>query len=106
MDAFEDELAGFISRVEARAKVRIEEAVKEAEEEERQKRLGPGGLDPVEVMETLPQVRGGREWALCHMVKGKGGWGVRVDLVEVMETCHRWRHCQLQRLRERMEYKI
>lgn len=26
----------------------------EAEEEERQKRLGPGGLDPVEVFETLP----------------------------------------------------
>ena len=25
-----------------------------AEEEERQKRLGPGGLDPVEVMESLP----------------------------------------------------
>lgn len=26
----------------------------EAEEEERKKRLGPGGLDPVEVFETLP----------------------------------------------------
>lgn len=25
-------------------------------QEERQKRLGPGGLDPVEVFETLPEV--------------------------------------------------
>ena len=25
-------------------------------QEEREKRLGPGGLDPVEVMETLPEV--------------------------------------------------
>jgi len=29
--------------------------MQEAEEEERQQRLGPGGLDPVEVFETLPQ---------------------------------------------------
>ena len=28
--------------------------MKEYEEEERKKRLGPGGLDPLEVMETLP----------------------------------------------------
>ena len=26
-------------------------------QEERQKRLGPGGLDPVEVFESLPEVR-------------------------------------------------
>ena len=26
-------------------------------QEERQKRLGPGGLDPVEVFETLPKVQ-------------------------------------------------
>lgn len=30
--------------------------MKEYEEEERQKRLGPGGLDPVEVYESLPLV--------------------------------------------------
>lgn len=53
-DAFEDELQAFIERVQGRAKVRLEEARKEAEEEERQKRLGPGGLDPLEVLETLP----------------------------------------------------
>ncbi len=32
MDAFNDELSAFIGRVEVRAKVRIEEAVREAEE--------------------------------------------------------------------------
>ena len=31
--------------------------MKEAEEEERQARLGPGGLDPFEVLESLPEVR-------------------------------------------------
>jgi len=54
MDAFEDELSSFIDRVKTRAKVRLEEATRIAEEEERKKRLGPGGLDPIEVMETLP----------------------------------------------------
>ncbi|KAK7503097.1 hypothetical protein BaRGS_00005723 [Batillaria attramentaria] len=55
MDAFNDELNSFRERIRARAKARIEEAIKEYEEEERQKRLGPGGLDPVEVMESLPE---------------------------------------------------
>ena len=54
LDAFEDELKGFKERVESRAQARIEEATRVAEEEARQKRLGPGGVDPVEVMETLP----------------------------------------------------
>ncbi|XP_056426546.1 hsp90 co-chaperone Cdc37 [Hyla sarda] len=54
MDAFNDELEAFKGRVRERAKVRIEKALKEYEEEERKKRLGPGGLDPVEVYETLP----------------------------------------------------
>lgn len=54
LDAFEDELRSFIQRVKSRAKARYEEAARQAEEEERQKRLGPGGVDPVEVMETLP----------------------------------------------------
>ena len=55
LDAVQDELSGFKGRVMQRAKARIEEATRAYEEEERQKRLGPGGLDPVEVMETLPQ---------------------------------------------------
>jgi len=53
--AFDDELQGFRSRVRRRAEKKIEEAQKELEEEERQKRLGPGGLDPVEVFESLPE---------------------------------------------------
>lgn len=53
-DAFNDELESFKDRVRGRAKIRIEKAMKEYEEEERQKRLGPGGLDPVEVYESLP----------------------------------------------------
>ncbi len=56
MDAFSDELESFKGRVRARAQARIDAAVKEVEDEERQKRLGPGGLDPVEVFETLPKV--------------------------------------------------
>lgn len=55
MDAFNDELNSFRERVKGRAQARIEEAIKEYEEEERKKRLGPGGLDPVEVMESLPE---------------------------------------------------
>ncbi|KAM6957721.1 hsp90 co-chaperone Cdc37-like [Aplochiton taeniatus] len=54
-DAFNDELESFKERVRGRAKIRIEKAMKEYEEEERQKRLGPGGLDPAEVYETLPE---------------------------------------------------
>ncbi|XP_062306085.1 hsp90 co-chaperone Cdc37 [Osmerus eperlanus] len=54
-DAFNDELESFKERVRTRAKIRIEKALKEYEEEERQKRLGPGGIDPVEVYESLPE---------------------------------------------------
>ena len=57
MDAFEDELSSFKERVRGRAQARVDAAVKELEEEEREKRLGPGGLDPMEVFEELPQVR-------------------------------------------------
>lgn len=44
----------FSERIEKRAKEKLREALAEIEEEERQKRLGPGGLDPAEVFETLP----------------------------------------------------
>jgi len=54
-DAFNEELESFKERVRGRAKIRIEKAMKEYEEEERQKRLGPGGLDPVDVYESLPE---------------------------------------------------
>ncbi|CAF0772373.1 unnamed protein product [Brachionus calyciflorus] len=55
-DGFYDELNAFKGRIKKRANEKIEAAMAEAEEEERQKRLGPGGLDPVEVFETLPEV--------------------------------------------------
>lgn len=54
-DGFYEELNAFKQRIRNRAKEKIEAAMKEAEEEERQKRLGPGGLDPVEVFESLPE---------------------------------------------------
>uniref|UniRef100_A0A3P9AHT6 Hsp90 co-chaperone Cdc37 n=1 Tax=Esox lucius TaxID=8010 RepID=A0A3P9AHT6_ESOLU len=54
-EAFTDELESFKERVRGRAKIRIQKAMEEYEEEERQKRLGPGGLDPVEVYESLPE---------------------------------------------------
>lgn len=54
IDAFNDEIEAFKKRIRDRAKVRIDAAMKQVEEEERQNRLGPGGLDPLEVIETLP----------------------------------------------------
>jgi len=54
MDAFNDELESFKDRIRKRAQAKLEEAMKQVEEDERQKRLGPGGLDPVEVFESLP----------------------------------------------------
>ncbi|XP_026691243.2 hsp90 co-chaperone Cdc37 [Ciona intestinalis] len=56
MESFHDELNSFKKRVKERAEIRIQEAIKKYEEEERQKELGPGGLHPGEVMETLPAV--------------------------------------------------
>lgn len=53
---FEDELTAFKERIRRRAKEKIEAAIAEVEEEEKTKRLGPGGLDPVDVFESLPQV--------------------------------------------------
>ncbi|XP_064108145.1 hsp90 co-chaperone Cdc37-like [Macrobrachium nipponense] len=53
--AFTDELEAFKDRVKKRAEQKLEDLMKEAEEEERQARLGPGGLDPLEVLEALPE---------------------------------------------------
>jgi cell division cycle protein 37 len=53
-EGFNDELNAFKNRITKRAKEKIDAAMKEAEEEERQARLGPGGLDPVEVFDSLP----------------------------------------------------
>lgn len=53
---FDDEVKSFKERIKKRAAEKLEEALAEQEEEERQARLGPGGLDPVEVFESLPEV--------------------------------------------------
>merc|ERR1719400_1329661 len=50
-DAFYSELEAFKTRIVKRAK----EKIAEAEEEERKERLGPGGLDPADVFESLPE---------------------------------------------------
>lgn len=55
-NSFDDELRAFKDRIRKRAAEKVAEAVREAEEEERKARLGPGGLDPVEVFESLPEV--------------------------------------------------
>lgn len=54
--SFDDELRAFTERIRKRAAEKVADAVREAEEEERKARLGPGGLDPVEVFENLPDV--------------------------------------------------
>ncbi|VDN99803.1 unnamed protein product, partial [Rodentolepis nana] len=55
---FNDELMAFRERIRNRARVKLAEAMQQLEEEERQNRLGPGGLDPQEVMNELPKVIG------------------------------------------------
>uniref|UniRef100_A0A1B0G3V4 Hsp90 co-chaperone Cdc37 n=1 Tax=Glossina morsitans morsitans TaxID=37546 RepID=A0A1B0G3V4_GLOMM len=50
---FESEIEAFKERIKKRAEEKIEEAIVESEAE-RKSRLGPGGLDPVEVFDELP----------------------------------------------------
>lgn len=56
-NSFDDELRAFKDRIRKRAAEKVADAVREAEEEEKKARLGPGGLDPVEVFESLPEVK-------------------------------------------------
>ncbi|XP_050530323.1 hsp90 co-chaperone Cdc37 [Daktulosphaira vitifoliae] len=53
-DSFDEELSMFKDRIRKRAEEKLRIAQAEIEEEEKQARLGPGGLDPVEVFESLP----------------------------------------------------
>ncbi|KAM9792937.1 hsp90 co-chaperone Cdc37-like [Neosynchiropus ocellatus] len=55
LDQFEQELEQLKERVRSCAKARVHDTMKELEEEERQKRLGPGLLDPQEVYDSLPK---------------------------------------------------
>ena len=58
--AFDDELVAFKERIRRRAKEKIAAQLNEEQEEEekeRQERIAssPGGLDPIEVLESLPE---------------------------------------------------
>lgn len=55
VEAFNDEIEAFKKRVRDRAEVRRQMALQQLEEEEKKNRLGPGGLDPLDVIETLPE---------------------------------------------------
>ena len=55
-DAFNQELESLQERVRGCAQARMDSAMKELEEEDKRERLGPGGLDPVEVYHSLPKV--------------------------------------------------
>ncbi|EDV96740.1 GH16432 [Drosophila grimshawi] len=51
---FESEIEAFKGRIEKRAQEKLDEAIAQAEAEEREARMGPGGLDPADVFESLP----------------------------------------------------
>ncbi|CAK9819084.1 Hsp90 co-chaperone Cdc37 [Anthophora plagiata] len=53
-NSFDDELRAFKDRICKRAAEKVADALREAEEE-KEARLGPGGLDPIEVFESLPE---------------------------------------------------
>lgn len=71
--AFDHELGLLKERVRSCAQIRMECAMKELEEEERKKRLGPGGLDPGEVYESLPKVNHRHARASKDTVLGVSG---------------------------------
>ncbi|XP_078049710.1 cell division cycle protein 37 [Augochlora pura] len=54
-NSFDNELRAFKDRIRKRSAEKVADALKEKEEEERQARLGPGGLDPIDVFESLPE---------------------------------------------------
>lgn len=82
-DAFDHELELLKERVRSCAQIRMESAMKELEEEERLKRLGPGGLDPVEVYESLPKVNHSHTHASIHKVQNISGRGSPQRLADV-----------------------
>ncbi|XP_061469750.1 hsp90 co-chaperone Cdc37 [Rhineura floridana] len=88
MEGFNDELEAFKDRVRGRAKARIERAMKEYEEEERQKRLGPGGLDPVDVYEALPS-----ELQKCFDVKDVQMLQDAISKMDPAEAKYHMRRC-------------
>ena len=55
---YDDEVESFKERLTKRAKTKRELALAEAESEEKERRIkdSPGGIDPQEVFESLPEV--------------------------------------------------
>ncbi|XP_053671216.1 hsp90 co-chaperone Cdc37 [Anopheles nili] len=49
------EIEAFKERIRKRAQEKLQVLIQEQEEEEKKARIGPGGLDPVEVFESLPE---------------------------------------------------
>jgi len=92
---FEDEVSSYISRIEKRAKDKLKEAEeeeaalrKEAEEEERKARLGPGGLDPLEVLETLPE-----ELKACFESQDIGQLKACIKAMEPKDAAYHMKRC-------------
>lgn len=77
LDAFNQELEALKERVRGCARARMESAMREQEEEDRQERLGPGGLDPVEIYQSLPEVRSGSQRHLVADGKPKSFGALR-----------------------------
>ncbi|NXA56418.1 CDC37 protein, partial [Nothocercus julius] len=88
MEGLYDEVESFKERVRGRAKARVEQAMKEYEEQERQKRLGPGGLDPVEVYESLPP-----ELQKCFDVKDVLMLQDAISKMDPTEAKHHMQRC-------------
>ena len=86
--AFNDELESFRERIRVRAKARLEEAIKEVEEEQKQERLGPGGLDPVEVFETLP-----KEMQECFEEKDIGKLQEIISKMDLKDAEYHMKRC-------------
>ena len=87
-DAFNDELKGFQERIINRAAEKMEAIIKEVEEEERQNRLGPGGLDPQEVVETLPP-----EMAACFESRDVSQLQDVIDAMEPALAAYHLKRC-------------
>uniref|UniRef100_A0A8C4QM02 Hsp90 co-chaperone Cdc37 n=1 Tax=Eptatretus burgeri TaxID=7764 RepID=A0A8C4QM02_EPTBU len=88
LEAFQSEVCAFEERVRERAQVRLERARREAEEEERKARLGPGGLDPLEVLETLPP-----ELKDCFDHKDVGQLQEVIAKMDAAEARHHMQRC-------------
>lgn len=86
--AFEDELNSFRERIRKRAAEKVKALVEEYEEEERQKRLGPGGLDPVEVFESLPD-----EMKACFESRDIGSLQAVISAMDEEEAKYHMKRC-------------